>query len=178
MPSGIFGATLTTLTNGTTANASDVMASLNSLKSNGLNNDSAAIQTDGSGNIITPAGQLRNVTFLATQYQLTTNPTLNNGSTNTYTVTGGSTGVPTGAYAVILQIGIFANTAGGYITIAPHGASMSAGGFVAGLTGGGSSGTGYTLAQVIVPHSGGQIDVKANASNIVLQSWYIIGYIM
>lgn len=133
------------------------------------------ISADSSGNITAATGQLRNVTFLGTQYQLTTNPTLNSGNTNTYTVTGGSTGVPTSAIAVILQIGIFANTAGGYVTIAPHGASMAAGGFIAGLTGAVASQ--YTLAQVTIPHSGGQIDVKANSSNIVLQNWYITGYI-
>lgn len=93
---------------------------------------------------------------------------------NTYTVTGGSTGVPTGAIAVLLAIGIFANTANGYVTIAPHGGSL-AGGPYPGLTG---VGTAYTLGSCIVPHSGGQIDVKANGSNIVLQSWNIYGYIM
>ena len=49
MPSGIFSASITNLTNGTTASAPDVMASLSSIVANGINNDSAAIQTDGSG---------------------------------------------------------------------------------------------------------------------------------
>ncbi len=175
MPSGIFGATITTLTNGTTANASDVMASLNSLKSNGLNNDSSAIQTDGSGNIITPAGQLRNLTILATPYHLYTNPTLNSGTTRTDTCTGGSTGVPTGAIAILLGIGIFANTAGGYVQIYPAGGTA---GQYAGLTGP-VAGQYMVGGMVIMPLSAsGQITVKANSSNIVLQDWYIYGYIM
>lgn len=51
MSTGI-GASITTLTNGTTANASDVMSSLNSLNSNGVSNDGGHIQTDGSGNVV------------------------------------------------------------------------------------------------------------------------------
>lgn len=51
MTTGI-NATITTLTDGTTAHAGDVMASLNSLNSNGVSNDGGNIQTDGSGNII------------------------------------------------------------------------------------------------------------------------------
>lgn len=51
MPAGISGATITTLTNGTTADASNVMASLNSLKSNGVNNDSGTITTNNSGEL-------------------------------------------------------------------------------------------------------------------------------
>lgn len=50
MPIGI-GASIVTLTNGTTANAPDVLNSLNSLNSNGVSNDGGAISTDGSGNI-------------------------------------------------------------------------------------------------------------------------------
>lgn len=174
MGTGI-GASLTTLTQGTTANATDVLGNDQAINNAGVSNDSGSISTDGSGHITAANGLLRNITFLATQFQLTTNPTLNSGSTNTYTVTGGSTGVPTSAIAVILQIGIFANTAGGYVSIAPHGASMSAGGFVAALTGAVASQ--YTTGQFTVPVASGQIDVKANSSNIVLQSWYIIGYI-
>lgn len=179
MPSGIFGATITNLVNGTTANASDVLASLNSLKANGINCDGGQITTDGSGGMTavkfsTANGQIRGVFFLATPYQLTTNPTLNSGNTNTYPVTGGSTGVPSGAVAVLLAMGIFANTANGYITMAPHGGSLADGPYPS-ITG---IGTAYTRGSCICPVSGGQIDVKANGSNIVLQSWYIYGYII
>src|SRR5215475_15606587 len=101
MPSGIFGATITNLVNGTTASAPDVISSLSSLKSNGLNNDGALIQTDGSGNVITPAGQLRNATFLTSPYHMFTNPTLNSGTTRTDTYTGvGTPTIPSGAIAV------------------------------------------------------------------------------
>lgn len=50
MPTGI-NATIVSLTNGTTANAPDVMSSLNSLNTNGVSNDGGNITTDGSGNM-------------------------------------------------------------------------------------------------------------------------------
>lgn len=112
--------------------------------------------------------------LLATPYHLYTNPTLNSGTTRTDTVTGVG-GIPaSGVLAVLIGIGIFANTAGGYVQIYPAGGTA---GQYAGLTGPVASQ--YTLGgTVIVPvSSGGQITVKANSSNIVLQDWYIYGYI-
>lgn len=111
--------------------------------------------------------------YLTTPYQLTSNPTVANGATTTLTCTGVG-GVPAGAKAVLLGIGIFANTANGYITGAPHGGTQ---GDYWGLTG---VGTGYTLGMVIAPlDSTGKIDVKAtSASGVVLQNWYIFGYII
>ena len=111
--------------------------------------------------------------FLATPYHLYTNPTLNSGTTRTDTVTGVGSIPSSGVLAVCLGIGIFANTANGYVQIYPAGGTANN---YAGLTG---VGTAYTLGQATVPvSSGGQITVKANGSNIVLQDWYIYGYIM
>lgn len=114
--------------------------------------------------------------WLATPYHLYTNPTLNSGTTRTDTVTGGATGIPTGAKGVIIGVGLFSNTAGGgYVNIFPAGAAnpgqyANFSGPVAGQ---------YTLGTVTVPVSaGGQISVKANGQNCVLQDWYIYGYIM
>lgn len=112
--------------------------------------------------------------YLASPYHLYTNPTLNSGTTRTDTVTGVGSIPSSGVLAVCLEIGIFANTAGGYVQIYPAGATA---GQYAGLTGAVASQ--YTLGQATVPVStGGQITVKANGSNIVLQDWYIFGYIM
>ena len=181
MPSGITGATITTLTNGTTASAADVMASLNSIKSNGVNNDAGAITTDNSGGITatkfsTGNGQVRGLFMMATPYHLTTNPTVNSGNTTNLTCTGGATGVPTGATAVLLSLGIFAvNVQGGYVQIYPTGATA---GQYANFTANGPTNT-FSATAVIVPVSaGGQITVKANSSNIVLQDWYIFGYVI
>jgi|SRR5882762_2461782 len=172
MPSGIFGATVTNLVAGTTIVAADVLASLNSLKANGLNNDGATIQTDGSGNIVTPAGRLNHLGII-TPYHLTTNPTVNNGNTTTLTCTGVG-GIPSGAIAVLLQVGIFSVTAqGGSVSIYPTGATP---GQYANFTAAGPTNT-YCMGVVIAPLSaGGQITVKASGANIVLQDWYIYGY--
>lgn len=113
--------------------------------------------------------------FLATPYHLYTNPTLNSGTTRTDTVTGVGSIPASGVLGILLGIGIFANTAGGYVQIYPAGGTA---GQYAGLTGPVASQ--YTLGgMVIMPVSaGGQITVKANSSNIVLQDWYIYGYVM
>lgn len=181
MPSGITGATITTLTNGTTANASDVMASLNSLKNNGINNDGGTITTDGSGGITavkfsTANGQIRGTFLLATPYHLTTNPTISAGSTTTLTCTGGATGVPSGAKAVLIGIGIFSNTSGGgYVQGAPHGGTFGQYWGLSGPVAGQYTVGGMVIAPV---DSNGQIDVKANVQACVLQDWYIYGYVI
>lgn len=179
MPSGI-GATIISISNGTTANASDVLTSLNNLNAGGISND-GVITTDGSGNItatgFNKGSNAMNTTILmGTPYHLTTNPTVNSGTTTNLTCTGGSTGVPTGAKAVLLGIGIFAvNVQGGYVQIYPTGATA---GQYANFTANGPTNT-FSATAVIVPVSaGGQITVKANSSNIVLQDWYIYGYII
>lgn len=82
MPAGITGASITTLTNGTTANATDVMASLNSLKSNGVNNDSTAIQTDGSGGLFLPG------ITLSALFQSSVGLKINDGATTNGTTAG------------------------------------------------------------------------------------------
>lgn len=173
MPSGIFGATITSLVNGTTASASDVMASLNSLKSNGLNNDGASIQTDGGGHIITPQGMLRNVSFLGSLFHLTTNPTVNSGVTSHQTVAGGATGVPTSAYAVIITATITSATVGAFALVCPFGVTPT--GWI--QVGNVQVTNQFVSGLVIVPFLSNQIDVQANGGNIVLQNWYIIGYI-
>lgn len=168
------GASIVSITDGTTAHASDVLTSLNNLNAAGVSNDGGTISTSGSGVITGSNGILRNVSILATPFQLTVNPTVTSGSTTTLTCTGGSTGVPTGAIAVFIGGGIFAATTGGYAQIYPAGGT--AGQYAAWA---GMPSNAFTAGWVIAPLSaGGQITVKANASNIVLQTWYIFGYIL
>lgn len=112
--------------------------------------------------------------FLATPYHLYTNPTLNSGTTRTDTVTGVG-GIPTGAKGIIISVGIFSNTTGGgWVSVYPAGATA---GQYANFTG--QVANQYTQGIIITPVSaGGQITVKANGQNIVLQDWYIYAYIM
>jgi hypothetical protein len=113
--------------------------------------------------------------YLITPYQLTTNPTVNAGNTTTLTCTGVG-GIPSGALAVLLGIGIFSNTSGGgYIQGAPHGGTL---GQYWGLTG--PVANQYMLGGMIIAplDATGKIDVKANGQACVLQSWYIYGYVI
>lgn len=124
-------------------------------------------------NALTAAGSIY---FLTTPYHLYTNPTLNSGTTRTDACTGvGTPTIPSNAKAILLGIGIFAATAGGYVQIYPAGGTA---GQYAGLTG--PVANQYTVGgMVIMPlGTGGQITVKANGSNIVLQDWYIYGYVI
>lgn len=174
MGSGL-GLGLTTFSSGTTISSSSMNSNFSSINSSAISNDNASITTDGSGHITADNGYLTSFIMLSTPYQLTSNPTLNSGSTTTLSCTGGSTGVPSGASAVMLGIGLFSDTSGGgYVTLAPHGGTQ---GDYWGLAG--PNANQYTLGFGICPvDSNGQIDVKANGQNCVLQTWYIIGYVM
>lgn len=153
----------------------DVMSSLNSIVSNGINNDGGAITTDGSGHITAANGILRNVTFLATPYHLYTNPTVNSGATRTDTVTGVG-GIPSGIVAIILCVNLYSVTAGGTCQIYPTGGTP---GQYNNFTPQWAANNQYTgMGITVVPVSGaGQITVKAVNQNMVLSDWYIFGYI-
>ncbi len=153
------------------------MTSLTNLNNGGIANDGGTITTSGAGIITAANGILRNVSILASPFQLTTNPTVTSGTTTTLTCTGGGTGVPTGAIAVLLNVQLYSITAGGTCQIGPHGSTP---GNYINLTPQWSTNNTYTgMGMVIAPLStGGQIDVKAANQSMVLQSWYIFGYII
>jgi len=112
--------------------------------------------------------------YFITPYQLTTNPTVTSGSTTVLTCTGVG-GIPAGAKGVIIGGGIFASTAAnGYITVMPHGGTS--GQYVSLSSPLNNSFNGITFTCPL--DSTGKIDVKANSSNMILQSWYIFAYIM
>ena len=101
-----------------------------------------------------------------------TNPTLNSGNTRTDTYTGGSTGIPSAAVAIVAGIGIIPAASTGYVQIAPHGGTLgdyvNFSSVVAGQ---------YSTGMVIIPLDvNGQADVKAIGANIVLQDWWLYGY--
>src|SRR5258708_25136429 len=60
-----------------------------------------------------------------TSYQQVTNDSINSGVTKTYTLTGGSTGIPVGALGVIYKAYFTSATVGAYINLAPHSGSMA-----------------------------------------------------
>lgn len=174
MPSGITGASITNLVNGTTANASDVLASLNSIKTNGVNNDSGTISTDNSGHITAANGRLSSVIMVA-PFQLANNSTITASSTNNYTCTGGSTGVPTVASAVLINAFFTAGSAGMHGDFTPQGSSWNNGNYpmIACPT------TALYSGSFIVPLNvaNGQLSVRANGGQITGIYMWLYGYI-
>jgi hypothetical protein len=112
--------------------------------------------------------------FLGSPYALTANPTVTSGSTTTLTCTGVG-GIPAGAKGVFIGGGIFASTAAnGYVTVQPHGGTS--GQYVSQSSPLNNAFNGITFMCPL--DATGKIDVKANNSNMVLQSWYIFAYII
>lgn len=84
--------------------------------------------------------------------------------------------MPAGAKAVQIGGGISSGTIGAYITIAPNGATLGQyGGFVATL---GGTALAEFMPSIMPIAANGKLDVHANGGNIVLQDWYIIGYVI
>jgi len=124
------------------------------------------------GTLTTTTGTPKLMYLLATPFHFFTNPTLNSGVTRTDTYTGGSTGVPIGASAVLMQVGVIPNAATGYVQIAPHGGTLGQYANFSSTVAGQ-----YSTGVVIVPlDASGQADVKSVGANIVLQDWWIYGY--
>jgi hypothetical protein len=173
MPSGIFGATLTTLTNGTTANASDVMASLNSIVASGLNNDSASLQTDGSGHIIGPNGQIRVIVFI-TPVGILSSLAFTSGQVQTFTAWG-QTGIPASGPIAVFGTGLFtSSTTGTNVSFYPNGGTSGSYGVVGNMQVASSFCNGF----VLVPLDGtGKFQVKSN-SGASTTSFNCYGYII
>ena len=115
------------------------------------------------------------VTFV-TGYQQISGVTIPSGTTQSFTLTGGSSGIPTGAKGVIYKV-YFTSTGSGvgvYIQLAPHGGAIS---------GYDSLGNTDNLSQtingmgVLQVDSSGMIDIKANGGDCIV-SLFTHGYIM
>lgn len=127
--------------------------------------------TNGSSGFPTPPpGRL---TFVD-GYRQINNDTLTAGSTNTYTLTGGSSGIPQGASAILYKAVFSSPTVGAFIQIAPHAADITAYAAVGNiaLASGTLDGTG------LLPVDGtGKIDIKASTGTCTV-SLYTYGYTM
>lgn len=185
MTTGI-GATITTLMNGTTANASDVMASLNSLNNNGVSNDSGHVTTDGSGGVTlvkvsNGSGVIRAAIFTSdgyTPYTFINGATINSGVTNTYTLTGGSTGVPTGAKAAWVNCYYTSATPGAFVQMFLHGATLTDLSYypIFGIVQ--VNGVVVTGSAWVPLDASGQADAKANNANCTGIHASIMGYLI
>lgn len=177
MTTGI-GATITTLTDGTTAHAADVMASLNSLNSNGVSNDGGQITT-GGGNLTavslhtTGGGAL--IYIFATTV-LISNDSIGSGSTKTYTCVGVGS-VPTGAKAVLLSYYYTSSAGNTFAAFTPHGTAYTTGNAPASDPATSTSAIGNAGAFIVPLDATGKIDVAASNGAISGLYIYLYGYI-
>src|ERR1019366_8715491 len=116
----------------------------------------ATFVNGSSGFPTPPPGRL---TFV-NGYRQINSDTITAGSTNTYTLTGSSSGIPQGASGVLYKAFFSSPTAGAYIHIAPHAASdITAYATIGNIPGASGTLDGMGLLQVDVT---GKIDIKAN----------------
>lgn len=110
-------------------------------------------------------------------YQLLNNVTINNGATNTPTCTGVG-GVPSGAKAVLMNIGATSTSATGFATLVPHGSTWSSGVNYPATQFAPANGSVIIGSSLIVPlDSSGKIDISAVNSNLTAVNAYMYGYI-
>jgi hypothetical protein len=139
------------------------------------------VTVDSSGNVKAKGNnnnKLSNVTFLATPYLLDNNGSLAQNASSNETVTGGSTGVPTGAIAVILSTFFAGNVTGTYLQWSAQGSTISDASNAPLVIC--QNGTAITSGTIIVPvnTSNGQITVTAKQGNASGVHTSIIGYII
>lgn len=131
-----------------------------------------AVFPNGTQGVPTPAPG--RVTFVPT-YQQVNAASIAAGVTNTYTLTGGSSGIPSGILGVVYKAYYTSSGVGAYVQLGPHGVS-SLSGYAALGTMPVANGiiNGMGILQV---DSGGSIDVKASGATCVF-TLYTHGYIM
>ena len=103
---------------------------------------------------------------IVTPFTVISNATINSGNTNTQTYTGGSTGVTSGAKAILINTFFTPGSAGMSVLYTPHGTAWSNGNYPAIWV---TSDTSHICgwSGFVVCDANGQIDVKANAGNAV-----------
>ncbi len=135
--------------------------------------DAVVLATFANGTSGFPAPPPGRLTFVS-GYRQINNDTITSGTTNTYTLTGGSSGIPQGATAIAYKAYFSSPTVGAFIQIAPHGADITA---YAAL--GNTPIASSTLDETgLLPvDATGKIDIKANTGACTV-SLYTYGYTM
>ena len=135
--------------------------------------DAVVIAIFANGTSGLPAPAPGRVTFVS-GYRQINGDAITVGSTNTYTLTGGSSGIPSGALGVLYKAFFSSATVGAYVQLAPHAATdMSAYGSIGNSTVAGSSLNGMGVLQV---DATGKIDIKANVGTCTV-TLYTHGYV-
>ena len=131
-----------------------------------------AVFPNGTQGVPSPAPG--RVTFIPSYLQVST-ASIAAGVTNTYTLIGGSSGIPTGVLGVLYKAYFTSTTVGAYVQLGPHGVGSLAG-YAALGTMPVASATINDMGMIQVDSSG-SIDVKANVGACVF-TLYTHGYII
>ena len=136
--------------------------------------DAVVISTFANGSSGLPTPPPGRLTFV-TGFRQIFNDTIAAGSTHTYTLSGGSSGIPLGVLGVLYKANFTSSTIGASIHLAPHAATdITAYNTVGNLTVANSSIDGMgTLAVDTM----GQIDIQANTGACTI-TLYTYGYVM
>ncbi len=130
-----------------------------------------AIFANGSSGFPTPAPG--RITFVS-GYRQINGDVITASSTSTYTLTGGSSGIPGGVSGILYKAFFSSATVGTYIQLAPHAAAdISAYASIGNSTVAGSSLNGMGVLQV---DATGKIDIKANVGTCTV-TLYTHGYV-
>lgn len=113
------------------------------------------------------------VTFV-TGYQQINSVTIPSGTTQSFTLTGGSSGIPVGATGVIYKVYFSSSSTSVYLQLAPHGGTISSYDSLGNTTTTGQTINGMGVLQV---DSNGMIDIKANGGDCVV-TLYTHGYVL
>jgi hypothetical protein len=129
-----------------------------------------AVYPNGTQGVPTPAPG--RVTFVDGYEQINAQ-TINSGDTSTFTLTGGSSGIPDGALGVIYKAFFTSSTSGAYINLAPHGGTIYAYQSIGNLPASNAYLNGGGILQL---DENGEIDINANIGNCVV-TLYTHGYV-
>ncbi len=128
-----------------------------------------AVYPNGTQGIPVPAPG--RVVFVTSFLQINAQ-TINAGNTSTFTLTGGSTGIPVGALGVIWKAYFTSPTAGSYIQMAPHSGTIGNYASMGNLSQANDTINGNGILAI---DSAGKIDIRANNGNCTV-TLYTHGY--
>ncbi|MBE3561064.1 MAG: hypothetical protein IMW89_17855 [Ktedonobacteraceae bacterium] len=131
-----------------------------------------AVYPNGTQGIPTPTpGRL----VFTTPYQHLNSVTISAGSTGTYTLVSGASGIPSGALGALFSLSFSSSSAGASLYIGPRGAGANLPKYqmIGNLPAGGATLSGSGLVQL---DSSGRIDIKANGGNCTI-NLYTQGYV-
>jgi hypothetical protein len=129
-----------------------------------------AVYPNGTQGVPTPAPG--RITFVDGYEQINAT-TIDSGDTSTFTLTGGSSGIPVGALGVIYKAFFTSATNGAYINLAPHSGTIGDYQSIGNLPASNAYLNGNGILQL---DENGEIDIQANTGNCTV-TLYTHGYV-